>query len=67
MNEASAALRNGDCGIARTFFANMLQRLGLGLGLGLERESLHLDHRPVRFDQPHEPPLLPVLALACSG
>ena len=30
----------------------------------LARESLHLHHRPVGLDQPHEPPLLPVLALA---
>ena len=26
MHEASAALRNGECGIARTFYANILQR-----------------------------------------
>ena len=50
MHEASAALRNGECGIARTFYANMLQRtsappvrLGLvqaELGLGLCDQAL---------------------------
>jgi len=50
MHEGTAALRNGECGIARTFFASMLQktsappvRLGLvqaELGLGLCDQAL---------------------------
>ena len=62
MHEASAALRNGECGIARTFYANMLQktsappvRLGLvqaELGLGLCDQALRTTRELIKAN-PH--------------